>query len=537
MEKFNAIIMFILTTFLFLMITLFYSYDSRTTMLNYINKYDINYAYLGTKSEYTDLFLEKNINVVYKGKNLYDNLHNSFSKREILNELTHLSLSNTNFCLNNQEDLCKEVYGINAMVSSNNFEILGLSIEGDYPVSKDQIVITDYIAKLLDIENNPLGQTVYYNDYEFIVVGVIKTDYEEYNIFSKINTDLYTDYGAYKVDTEYQMVLLNQRYIDFLRTNNDILNLKRSDFTRSNRLSHYLESELRYGSLDMYDETIDELSWGRLPKNENEVLVSTEFLRYVGIDDSSFQTREYQYINLYDSVYNGFYFDGINFYDFFKNGIKIVGVYDNLNNPNLSDWPEILIDSRKWQDMNEIYFHTYIYNRYRVIINNPKDFVEKIYDNNLHFNEPNVQTIYDFEDQINYYSKYLFFVMIIFSLITLFMIITLISFSVKENYRKIGILRSIGVKRQDTLKIFMIEALLLNLIGVTGAIICSIISINYINKVFKLTLIERKFNIMFPNWYSIIILSVFIFIVSLLAAILPVLKFSKQKPIDVIRAK
>jgi len=59
MEKFNAIIMFILTTFLFLMITLFYSYDSRTTMLNYINKYDINYAYLGTKSEYTDLFLEK----------------------------------------------------------------------------------------------------------------------------------------------------------------------------------------------------------------------------------------------------------------------------------------------------------------------------------------------------------------------------------------------------------------------------------------------------------------------------------------------
>ncbi len=106
--------------------------------------------------------------------------------------------------------------------------------------------------------------------------------------------------------------------------------------------------------------------------------------------------------------------------------------------------------------------------------------------------------------------------------------------SISVNKRKIGILRALGTKTSDILKIFILES---NLVGILTFVLSGIGTIaiieivnNYITK--ELFFYVRPVIFEINGVISIIVVILIVIIISL---VIPIIKLSKSKPIDLIR--
>jgi putative ABC transport system permease protein len=106
--------------------------------------------------------------------------------------------------------------------------------------------------------------------------------------------------------------------------------------------------------------------------------------------------------------------------------------------------------------------------------------------------------------------------------------------SVLERTRDIGIMKAIGAKNSDIMKIFLIESGLLGLVG--GAIG---IVIGYgISKIVEIAII-KLYNIVYLKayfpWYLILGALLFSFLVGSISGVMPARQASKMKPVDALR--
>lgn len=131
----------------------------------------------------------------------------------------------------------------------------------------------------------------------------------------------------------------------------------------------------------------------------------------------------------------------------------------------------------------------------------------------------------------------IFFVfgMIIMIMITVFMIIMFIGFAIQDNAKTIGVLRSLGVAKKDTLKIFIIEALLLSILSCIFAIWINIGAIDWINNYLMKGENERKFMYCCSSIGGTGIVSAFTIIIGMVAAIVPIRGLAKKRPMEIMR--
>lgn len=136
-------------------------------------------------------------------------------------------------------------------------------------------------------------------------------------------------------------------------------------------------------------------------------------------------------------------------------------------------------------------------------------------------------------NKIEIVSKYVTIGFLTFSIILLtFFLIN----NLKSNKRKIGILRALGTKIIDIIKIFVLENAIIGffafvLAGIGSILICELVN-NYITK--ELYFYARP--IIF-NMRSVISILIVIAIVILISLVIPIIKISKDKPIDLIQNK
>lgn len=109
-----------------------------------------------------------------------------------------------------------------------------------------------------------------------------------------------------------------------------------------------------------------------------------------------------------------------------------------------------------------------------------------------------------------------------------------IATSIANKKREIGILRAVGARGLDVLKIFLNESLIIALINWLLATVVCLVGVNYINGY-----IRNKFNMLvtilnFGPLQIIIIFIISIF-VAFIASSLPVFNISRKKPIDAIK--
>jgi len=106
--------------------------------------------------------------------------------------------------------------------------------------------------------------------------------------------------------------------------------------------------------------------------------------------------------------------------------------------------------------------------------------------------------------------------------------------AVLQRTNEIGVMKAIGAKNSDILKIFLIESGMLGLIGgVIGVIIGMGLSalVAFIGRTFLNTILLKAY---FP-WYLIVGALLFAFVVGALSGALPAIQASKQNPVEALR--
>lgn len=109
-----------------------------------------------------------------------------------------------------------------------------------------------------------------------------------------------------------------------------------------------------------------------------------------------------------------------------------------------------------------------------------------------------------------------------------------ISFSISNKQHEIGILRSMGAKKFDIIKIFYFETSFIALLCFIFAVIGSLIVCTIINSYLIGSRLLNVSIFLFGGLQVMFILAI-AFIITTLATILPILLYTKRKPIDIIR--
>lgn len=128
-----------------------------------------------------------------------------------------------------------------------------------------------------------------------------------------------------------------------IKKNVESISIKAADFMLKRSETRYLETSTNISSVNSISE--DELLEGRLPSNDNEILISTSFAVENEILNGKYSDVTYSFLDIYNEKYENTYSDMINLYDYFPNGIEIVGIV--ADSPEEIRW-DIYISSNKW---------------------------------------------------------------------------------------------------------------------------------------------------------------------------------------------
>lgn len=137
---------------------------------------------------------------------------------------------------------------------------------------------------------------------------------------------------------------------------------------------------------------------------------------------------------------------------------------------------------------------------------------------------------------ISLLKKIAFYVALVFIAFTIILITNFMFSSISYRRREIGILRGLGARSMDVAKIFLWEGILLASISFLLTSISLVLITNLLNQIIMsgMSFILTPF-ILTPRQFIIILL--FVFSIVVIASILPIMKISRQKPIDAILKK
>ena len=129
-----------------------------------------------------------------------------------------------------------------------------------------------------------------------------------------------------------------------------------------------------------------------------------------------------------------------------------------------------------------------------------------------------------------------FYVSLVLFIFTVFLISNFIMTSIHYRKKEIGVLRALGARSFDIVKIFLWEGIVMSFISATIASILLVLVTNLLNNVIMAgtNLILTPFIL---NIRQFVLIYLVVFIVTIISSIIPIIKISKMKPIDAILNK
>lgn len=519
----SIILLSILTLFSLISIG-FLTYDSGKTLSSYQHSYKNPYLTLKTDTSYQDLFQQWHSVELRSGPFFLDKIYSVFDKNTITPVIGQNEIMSNDISLQS----------IKIAVINEYTDTSPLVIEGNIPQNKDEIVLSDFLVKRLNLTNEPIGKNVEVNGKKMVVTGVFHTDYEEYDIIRKINNAIASPYSDYKIYNEYNICLVSDLFIQGQKEEAKVLELPKSSLLFGDWESRYILSSFKYGSSE-YVSTYD-LSYGRMPNNEKEVLISENIAFNMQIDlDQGFHEIHGSYIDLYAKRYNHTYSNTLNMYNYFPEGYTIVGIYKTLNE-QLEYEPDALIFSSVFHAIKDSFFETYQFEDCFVFTNagiEPQKFTS-LGLNEVYWTETSAKLIYKFETALHKLDIYIVLVLLICIIAIIILCVSLISYSIKDQSKMLGILRSLGFTQLDTLKIYIWEAIIMGVLGTTLSVIMLWLFVMFANYNYAHTLEEFPFILVFFKLQYLLIVLVSTPIISLISSFIPIFKLLQKKPYDLI---
>ncbi len=415
--------------------------------------------------------------------------------------------------------------------------ILG-NIKGKIPVNSNEIMVHKNVARyickygILDSTNNiykPNSIDELINSNKEIMLGDNKVI-----ITGIVDNDLNDDYFIYV-----------NGFVDNAILNNDI-----NTFLTDSYLS---KKEITAKNIAIYNNNVQLITNTITKLNKDEIIISLDLFREL---DNNFNDELNEYLlnnseDNYSSLINTFTNSYINTNNSFnnlyitfngnlnsnsiKNDLKVVGISLDNNNYVSNDYITEIesTNSNKYNFSYRVYEDNY--NELKNIINT--------YETN--YNRSGVYYYltlphYDDLEQINaiynFLAKYINIITLVFVLFTILLFSNFIYISITYSKKQIGILRALGTNKNDIIKIFLYESIIVGIMSYIISIILWFISINLLNN----SLFGDKtyiLNGIVTNPWVPVIMFVYTIIISIIITIISLSKITKIKPIDAILNK
>ncbi len=415
--------------------------------------------------------------------------------------------------------------------------ILG-NIKGKIPVNSNEIMVHKNVARyickygILDSTNNiykPNSIDELINSNKEIMLGDNKVI-----ITGIVDNDLNDDYFIYV-----------NGFVENAILNNDI-----NTFLTDSYLS---KKEITAKNIAIYNNDVQLITNTITKLNKDEIIISLDLFREL---DNNFNDELNEYLlnnseDNYSSLINTFTNNYINTNNSFnnlyitfngnlnsnsiKNDLKVVGISLDNNNYVSNDYITEIesTNSNKYNFSYRVYEDNY--NELKNIINT--------YETN--YNRSGVYYYltlphYDDLEQINaiynFLAKYINIITLVFVLFTILLFSNFIYISITYSKKQIGILRALGTNKNDIIKIFLYESIIVGIMSYIISIILWFISINLLNN----SLFGNKtyiLNGIVTNPWVPVIMFVYTIIISIIITIISLSKITKIKPIDAILNK
>ncbi|MCI8445937.1 MAG: FtsX-like permease family protein, partial [Bacilli bacterium] len=457
-------------------------------------------------------------------------------------------------------------------------------IIGSFPNNNNEILISNYLADLMIIrgvevtDKNNKVQLFKPKNYEEIInsnylfhldelnnikiSGIIEYDLNEYNILKELppNNENLTKYNdiifdfSEKSEFIYNKIFVKKGFIEEYNqsiSNNLDNNSQYELKVPSQSLVDPLFSQNKYGYLKQEIEYFDGEKWVITDKlNKNEVIFNISLLKewdynnyFQKLQDyyNDFPTRpkdelEKEFFVSYTSKYKDLIGKTVTL-EITKNNeqtidnLKIIGII-GLNDTYHQD--KILFSQELLQDYVSSTFYTSAIflnhlnsSELRKII---KIFPlgEKYAFNTIYGNKAytSIQTI-------NSFKKIAFYISLVFLFFSVLLISNFIITNINYKKKDIGILRALGARITDIIKIFLWEGLVL---AITSVLFSSVMII-FASKWLNYWSFSSNPLILDPFIFTVntfLFLLILVTIIVLIASIIPISKISKMKPVDAI---
>ena len=484
---------------------------------------------------------------------------------------------------------------MNIIVSNHFDDLINEKIIGRYPSNNNEILISNYIADLI-IEG---GITTYEkNDTdEFSDEYIFKpTNYEE--IINSNKTFYFGSVGKVKIvgiidyDLSQYSSLKNKKY-DPNKTTEEELELQRELRLKADSIygnvyvtSKFIEN-LDVETIELLDENMffyrlssDDISLptdgyyiaAAVLQKEIEYYDGTKWVKTKTLKENEVIINMYQLISGSERDYQ----KGLEKYisnnpdedrdvlekKFFANYIKDYNVIGKSVNFTVKDNKDKIIKEYKdlkiigitglgEQAKNRNYYLSYdLVGEYKINVlqktgylipmTEYKDFKYML--ETFPYNQ-SIQTVTPYSEEVTMLVRTIeilkdiaFWVSLILFVFTVFLIGNFIMTSIHYRKKEIGVLRALGSRSIDVIKIFLWEGLVMSLISATISAILLVIVTNLLN-----TMIMSGTNIILTPFIlgirQFAMIYLIVFIVTIISSVLPIIKISKMKPIDAILNK
>lgn len=528
LRKWITTVTFSLTVFLLLFVVAFINYNEDKVITSYLDSYDDEYV-----------FIEKELDSIYETVNRTETAYITEEMLSIVRETP--DIKNTCYQYNSVSfENGEELIDISMLTQEYDArESFSIDVTARIITNKEYedkfglesiangMCITDYVATITELDESDIGKEFSLGGEIVVLQAIYDTQYENEEI---CNESHLTEEEEYVLNQEYNVIYLSDKYVEYHKnedSKNGIHIRGNSFFEKS--LFGYVNNSLDFNDVSVEYENII----GRLPQKDNEILIAYALLDDLGVVEGEEENaigKKIALRDLYGEQYGNAFSNRMNLYDYLGEFVEIVGVADTEN-----AGCDICVSENTYDRIKEDYYAMFSFDRLGIHSDDWKGVVQELHSKGIRFSDPNIDMVYSLVDMRPSIIKYLIVMLVIMIVLNAFLMISFISYSIKDNAKIIGIIKSLGIKDWDIKKIFLIEPIGITIKSIFIACLLLFIAICVINVEAAGVMMFRKYSIVIIQWISIVWSGLLTLAYAILCAWIPMKTMDKQTIIDVIR--
>lgn len=315
-----------------------------------------------------------------------------------------------------------------------------------------RVIVTDYVADQLALSGDAVGTTLYLKGEPVLLAGIRKTGYESVSLCRKAQR---SESEEYYFQEKFNRIWYDDNYLKTVETRwrREGVSVMSNYFFSSIPFS-YLNQSMHVASAEQLPQETA-LAAGRLPERAGEIAVATGFLAGLlseGESAEDYLGRTYSLKDLGAEQYQGAYDDCIDLRNYVGGQVEIVGILEGSGT-------DIAIAGAVYEPFFTDYMQYFYADELlvRLEAGNWSTVIAHIHKLGYRIVDPLVADIYAIGQGKSAVMPYLCLAVLAMLLLTAFLFVSLISFSVQDNRKKIGILRSLGFVGRDIKLLFAAE--------------------------------------------------------------------------------